>query len=212
MPFINSRFYLNPTYGRALERARATEPTPRNQVSRGTEGHWVTIDHRHVLIHEPVGQNARGASHEGRPANVKRRARIAESARKHAGDISMPYAPGHPTCNLFVQRAIAESGAPKPLVKKADGTLGAPSAAEWANSPIPGWRFLQPGEKPQPGDVAARKENFIDATGHSGIVISVNKSGFVTAIAAHSTAIGWDMTFQPGSKEVHNGFRRYVGD
>ena len=144
---------------------------------------------------------------------ISRRARIASAARKHDGDTSMPYTPGHSTCNLFVQKAIAESGAPKPIVKKADGTLGAPSAAEWANSPIPDWRFLKPGETPQPGDVAARKENFSDATGHSGIVTSVSKTGVVTAMAAHQAKIGIDMSFAgPHTGGYNNVYRRYVGD
>ncbi|MFZ3199880.1 MAG: hypothetical protein WA175_01890 [Candidatus Acidiferrales bacterium] len=167
----------------------------------GRNGHWVTIDHRHVYIQE------------GSQANLERRARIASAARKHDGDTSMPYTPGHSTCNLFVQKAIAESGAPKPIVKKADGTLGAPSAAEWANSPIPDWRFLKPGETPQPGDVAARKENFSDATGHSGIVTSVSKTGVVTAMAAHQAKIGIDMSFAgPHTGGYNNVYRRYVGD
>ena len=124
----------------------------------------------------------------------------------------MPYTPGRPTCNFFVQKAVDESGAPKPVVTKADGTKGAPGAAEWAGSPIPGWRILKSGEKPQPGDVAARKENFSDATGHSGIVTAVSKTGVVTVMAAHATKIGVDMSFQPGSKEFSNHYQRYTGD
>src|ERR1700683_5326452 len=41
MPFINGKFYVNPAYGRAIEKARANEPT---DGDRG--GHWVTIDRR----------------------------------------------------------------------------------------------------------------------------------------------------------------------
>jgi hypothetical protein len=85
-----------------------------------------------------------------------------------------------------------------PAVVKADGSKGAPSAAEWAQSSVANWRFLKPGEKPQPGDIAARKENFVDATGHSAVVTAVSKSGKVTAMTAHPTKIGVDMTFQPG--------------
>jgi hypothetical protein len=126
----------------------------------------------------------------------------------------MPYTPGHATCNLFVQKAVAESGAPKPLVKKADGTMGAPSAAELAGDRVPtGWRILKSGESPQPGDIAARKEHFADATGHSGVVVSV-KNGIVTSMAAHQKVIGKDMTFQPSTHENpnHNVFLRYVGE
>lgn len=222
MPVINGRFYANPAYGRGMERARLREEGAENDElevvsaaeANGANGHWVTMDHRHILIHESTDRNAHDSSREGGPANVSRRARIAEIARRHVGDTSMPYTTGHPTCNLFVQRTVAESGAPKPVMKKADGTWGAPSAAEWANSPIPGWRFLKPGETPQPGDVAARKENFVDATGHSGIVVAVDPNGVVTAIAAHYAAIGKDMSFQISSPTDRNRnvFRRYIGE
>ena len=101
MPFIDGRYYMNPAYGRALQRARAAEaardaeakanrqrsrslqllpsfedagvpsgqpiPRARDADTPGVElldsesgspqqqegGHWVTIDGRHVLIHEP---------------------------------------------------------------------------------------------------------------------------------------------------------------
>ncbi len=121
----------------------------------------------------------------------------------------MPYTPNHATCNLFCQRAVTESGAPKPEVLKADGKMGAPSAAELSGDRIPSsWRLLKKGESPMPGDIAARKEHFTDATGHSGIVVSV-KNGVVTVMAAHQNVIGKDMSFQPGG---HNHFLRYTGD
>ena len=200
MPFINGRYYMNPNYGAAMERARQTGEESHGYVQNNTDGHWVTINHRHVFIHE------------GSRANLDRRTRIAESAKKHEGDTSMPYTPGHPTCNLFVGKVIRESGAPNPLVKKADGTMGCPSAAEWAGSPVPGWRFLGPNEKPEPGDVAARKENFVDATGHSGIVVSVSNDGVVTAIAAHRDVIGLDDSFNPSRNHPKVTYRRYTGD
>ena len=148
-------------------------------------------------------------SGEGSQANVDRRAAIAAAAQAHEGDTSMPYTPNHATCNLFCQKAVAESGAPKPEVMKADGKMRAPSAAELSGDRIPsGWRLLKKGESPQPGDIAARKEQFVDATGHSGIVVSVKK-GVVTVMAAHSKVIGKDMSFQPGG---HNRFLRYTGE
>jgi hypothetical protein len=107
---------------------------------------WVTINGHHVLIGET--QAGPAPNQEGSQRNRDRRAAIAHVADKHDGDTSMPYTPGHPTCNLFVQKAVGESGAPKPVVTEADGTKGAPSAAEWAASPVPGWRFLGPREQP----------------------------------------------------------------
>ena len=54
MPFINGRFYMNPAYGRSVDQARAAEaasnqPGPQQQ---DPNAHWVTMDGRHVLIHE----------------------------------------------------------------------------------------------------------------------------------------------------------------
>ena len=146
-------------------------------------------------------------------ANRARREAIAAAAESHDGDTSMPYTPGHPTCNLFVQKAIAEAGAPTPLVTKADGSSGAPGAAEWAGSPVPGWRFLKPGETPERGDVAAYKITGCTwgggpCTGHSGVVVGVSRDGFVTAIAAHEKVIGPDYSFQPSEAT----YRRYTGD
>lgn len=60
MPFINDRYCMNPVYGRALERARAADDDRlarrQNDARRQDEGgHWVTIDQRHVLIHDARG-------------------------------------------------------------------------------------------------------------------------------------------------------------
>jgi rare lipoprotein A (peptidoglycan hydrolase) len=52
MPLINGRFYMNPTYGRAVERAREAATSS----SEGPGEHWVTINGHHVLIHEKNGQ------------------------------------------------------------------------------------------------------------------------------------------------------------
>jgi rare lipoprotein A (peptidoglycan hydrolase) len=56
MPRINGRYYINPAYGRALERARAAGDPPDRQEPLGdSDTHWVTIDGRHVLIPERQG-------------------------------------------------------------------------------------------------------------------------------------------------------------
>lgn len=62
MPFINGRFYMNPAYGRAAERARGSETMPErdNPGKEGAGDHWVTIDGRHVLIQKrPLRQPQR---------------------------------------------------------------------------------------------------------------------------------------------------------
>lgn len=239
MPVINGRYYMNPQYGAALERARAADeesiradgaPQPSwldrflGLVPTDEEQQQISqVDSNSSdIFREPAGNgNAnveadqnQPASGEGSQSNLDRRAGISAATAAHDGDTSMPYTPGHATCNLFVQKAVAESGAPKPLVRKADGRMGAPSAAELAGDRVPpGWRILKPGESIQPGDIAARKERFVDATGHSGVVISV-KDGAVTAMSAHATVIGKDMSFQPSTREKPNNnvFLRYTGE
>ena len=134
MPFVNGRFYMNPSHGRAVERARAAKNSP-NEQAQEPGAHWVTINGHHVLIGEM--QAGPAPNHEDSQRNRDRRAAIAHAAKKHDGDTSMPYAPGHPTCNLFVQKAVGESGAPKPVVTKADGTRGAPSAQNGQRRPCP---------------------------------------------------------------------------
>jgi len=57
VPWINDRFYANPAYGRAVERARSAE-TNADEPEAGT--HWVTIDGHHVLMER---QHTTGGPH-----------------------------------------------------------------------------------------------------------------------------------------------------
>lgn len=54
MPFVNGRFYMNPAQGRAVERARIAQTTSDRPDSPplDPDAHWVTINHRHIVIHE----------------------------------------------------------------------------------------------------------------------------------------------------------------
>ena len=203
MPFLNGKFYMNPAQGRALERARAN-PAISHPAEQQSDAHWVTINGHRVLIHD---------------ASKAARDKIAGIANKYNGNTNWAYSkrkdnfpPNTNKCNKFVYDVAREAGA-EPTVISSDGKPRPPLAAEWAdpNTQIANWRVLGENEAPEPGDVAARKEHFTDATGHSGIVVSVSKAGEVTAIAAHATKIGPDMSFQPGSKVYHNVFRRYEG-
>lgn len=62
MPFINGRFYMNPAYGRAVERTlgaqAASKHSEPHQQDQGA--HWVTIGGKHVPIRET---QAVGAKH-----------------------------------------------------------------------------------------------------------------------------------------------------
>lgn len=205
MPFVNGRFYINPAFGRALERARLrmddAEDERRNAASaaEAADGHWITIDHRHVFIRET-------------------RSRIAIIARKYNGSTAWGYrkrkddfGPNTNKCNKFVYDVTKEAGA-LALVIGSDGKPRPPLAGEWADShvSIPGWRVLDPNESPQPGDVAAWPHRYSDATGHSGIVVSVGQAGDVTAMAAHTVLVAPDNSF---NRSMHSKvtYRRYVG-
>ena len=210
MPFINNRFYMNPAYGRAIQKARIAKPgieTSRDAQPSGAQdaqrpnsgGHWVTIDHHHVLI-------------DGT------RQRIADAARKHLGSTDWAFdkrkgnfPSGTNKCNKFVYDATREAGAPAVVIGK-DGRPRAPLAGEWADpkTAISGWRVLGPNETPQPGDVAAWPHHYSDATGHSGIVVSVDQNGHVTAIAAHDRVVGTDDSFNR-SVQPKVRYRRYIG-
>jgi hypothetical protein len=73
MPFINGRFYMNPTYGRVIENARDSDAVPRqsaaNQKQAGAS-RWVTINGRHVLIQETQAGHARDKAYLDRYYNA----------------------------------------------------------------------------------------------------------------------------------------------
>ena len=91
MPIINGRFYINPAHGRAIERARHSESVrapifdqlghsplaftkevaSRDQ-SQDSNGHWVTIDGRHVFIDETKsGGRAQPGHRRPRPIPIQ---------------------------------------------------------------------------------------------------------------------------------------------
>jgi len=84
-------------------------------------------------------------------------------------------------CNLFVYETLAAAGADPGLPHQSTlntltgGALGnsyPPTAGDWANTSfdIGGWRVLGADEQPAPGDVAAQKIAYGDASGHVMIV------------------------------------------
>ncbi|MGH9738836.1 MAG: CHAP domain-containing protein [Candidatus Acidiferrales bacterium] len=167
--------------------------------NRTADGRWVTIDHHHVFIAETRG-------------------RIVKTAQKYNGSTDWAFnkrkdnfPAGTNKCNKFVYDITKEAGAPA-LVVGNDGKPRPPLAAEWADPrvSIPSWQVLGPAEKPEAGDVAAWPNHYSDATGHSGIVVSVDPDGQVTAIAAHSSVVGSDGSFNR-SRHPRVTYRRYVG-
>lgn len=57
MPFINGKFHMNPSYGRAVESARGAQlGSESHEDEQNRDPHWVTINGRHVFIHEEQGR------------------------------------------------------------------------------------------------------------------------------------------------------------
>lgn len=82
-----------------------------------------------------------------------------------------------------------------------------PLAREWADpkADIPGWIVVT---DPRPGDVAAMKVDYLDATGHVGIVTGPGTT--VSASSLTDTVVENDWGFRPEEKGAVV-FRRYVG-
>jgi hypothetical protein len=194
----------------------AAEPQPVQATQRSTGSaeqeqgaRWVTINGRHVLMQ---------ASQTG-PAQQTTGDRIAKTAEKYEGSKAWSFTgrkddfgPNTNKCNKFVYDVTEEAGAPA-LVIGSDGEPRPPLAAERADprTSIPGWRALGTTEMPQPGDVAAYKiPRHADYTGHSGIVTSVDPSGFVHGTAAHQYVVGPDEKFNSARGRPVT-YRRYTG-
>ena len=88
-----------------------------------------------------------------------------------------------------------------------------PTARDWADPSvnIPGWVVVT---NPQPGDVAAQKHFYIDATGHCAIVVRVGGSYGGLTVGTDSyfndTIVQTDWGFRPDQKGKVV-FRRYIG-
>lgn len=219
MPFVNGKFYINPSIGRVLERneKRAVivnfahgRTLQESAPQADSNGHWVTINGRHVLI------EGTATSRETPAATGKK---IVAIARKYNGSTAWAFGkrkdnfPANTNkCNKFVYDVTKEAGA-LALVIGSNGKPRPPLAAEWADPKvlIPGWQALGPNEKPRPGDVAAWPHRYSDATGHSGIVVAVDPDGRVKAIAAHYGQVGSDMSFNRSGEHPVVTYRRYTG-
>lgn len=219
----------SPNQQHAQPRA-STQDSSQRDVRGDSDGHWVTIDHRHVFIRESSG-DGHDQRRQAAQQNEEKRNDIANIAKEYNHSTAWAFdkkkddfPAGSNKCNKYVYDVTTEAGA-RPIVIGKDGkpVLGEdgkprpPLAGEWAdpNTKIANWRVLQPGETPQPGDVAAYKlqhePGHAPYTGHSGIVTSVDSNGTVHAIAAHDEVVGPDDSFQPRNMEHHVVFRRYTG-
>lgn len=130
-----------------------------------------------------------------------------------------PYGPKTDKCNLFVYDVLNEAGASVQMKTRDRGWLKGlitaryvkhpPLAGQWANSSvsIPGWMVVK---TPQVGDVAAEAIQYLNATGHVGIVSEVTQGGKngKTISATATKVVENDWGFRAGQNVV---FRRYMG-
>ena len=157
-------------------------------------------------------QQAQQQSGEGSDQNIDRRNQLAEAAYNEAKGQSTTWAQGNgaPKCNVFVCDMLNKVGIGGPTYPGGNNPI---VTADWANPKfkIDKWRVLGSVESPQAGDVAAYKENFSNATGHSAIVTG-NENGKIWVVAAGSKTI-YQTT--AGSQYFGQGmvitYRRYTG-
>jgi hypothetical protein len=152
------------------------------------------------------------------PAKVRKK--IVKNAKSHNGSTDWAYdvkkgrfAENSNKCNLFVDDVLQESGIyiPGPNGKLAIIGYGTPSTAgQWGdpNYGIPGWQVVT---SPQAGDIVAYStNNYSDATGHVGIMISPTESISASTVGVvRITDFGSNPSHLPS--DAHYVYRRYVG-
>lgn len=163
-----------------------------------------------------------GPSQELMQQETNKQQQVADTAQKYDGSKDWAFtaqkgafACNTNKCNAFVGDVTKEAGA-SVSVTGSDGKSRYPLAGELAdkNTKIVNWPELGPGQKPQPGDIAAYKlpGGGTSFSGHSGIVTSVDRNGTVHAMAAHEKVVGPDNKFNPGVGAAVITYRRFTGD
>jgi hypothetical protein len=67
MPLINGSFYMDPAHGRAAEAVSEHD----DSEEQGQGDHWVTIDHRHVLLQGTQAGRAQRSANTPAPRSVR---------------------------------------------------------------------------------------------------------------------------------------------
>jgi len=102
-------------------------------------------------------------------------------------------------CNLFIYYVLSPSG----FAPRRWGGFGGPlSAGDWGdpNVKIPHFPIVA---SPQPGDVAAMKHDYSDASGHAAIVIKPGQSSVgAGTYGSHTTGWPWDPSLPPFGNPV----------
>jgi RHS repeat-associated protein len=174
-----------------------------------------------LAIREVFG--AKSSNEEEQENGDETRNKIATTANSYLGSeawnfnrINDEYPEKTNKCNKFVYDVLKEAGADpgrpnRTLIRKFFGLEGyPPTAQQWAdpNVNIPGWRVLQPGETPEPGDVVAQRRPYSDATGHVAIVGEGGKS--IGTNDAFGEISAGDFGFRDPQQNVPAGSGPYV--
>ncbi len=139
---------------------------------------------------------------EGSASNTRKRRAVAAWAAARSGStdfskdsyVSSQSPAGSNKCSAFTCAAAASAGADTTVTVPGDtggNVTRCPTAAELAQGDVPGWRLLNPGEDPEPGDIAAARIPGGDegATGHAAVVTE-DSTGGTTTVGAHSWGVG----------------------
>jgi hypothetical protein len=154
---------------------------------------------------------------EGGLFNLQKRADMANIAAAKNGSHEYDraarkdeFAPGTYKCNKFDYDIERTARVTPIMVKDNDtGQRRAATAGERATQQFQNWRRLGPSEARLPGDEAAFAKHTVNASGHTGIVIS-NRYGGTTIISAH--AVGASPNSIQFDAVPSTVYLRYTGD
>lgn len=129
--------------------------------------------------------------------------KIVSAARSHIGSTIWAnnvehgnFPAGSNKCNSFVSDCLSQAGIDVSningnFLRRLSGNGYPPVAGQWANPNynINGFRALESGETPLPGDIVAGAFPYSDATGHVAIFSGYDENGNMLAIGTNGTII-----------------------
>ncbi len=153
-----------------------------------------------------AGGNASGNGTANMPATKAIRDLIAQRANFYASinSTAWPDIAGNNKCNLFVKQVLDEAGARAPVslgtrirfyFGRVDGPTYPASAGDWAfpHNTLACWHVVladldtlgpdYPSDHTEPGDVIAEAINYLDASGHVGIVVGPKQTASADSAA-----------------------------
>ncbi|WP_235872732.1 RHS repeat-associated core domain-containing protein [Pseudoxanthomonas winnipegensis] len=202
-------------------RARYYQPVWGRFISEDPIGLAGGINSYSYVSQSPVSLIDPFGLREGSPSNIQIRQGIANWAMSKNGSTDWGYYENHSPqfpggggkgsykCSAFVCDAVKSAGANGLVNVPGRAAPSCPTAGEWANGNVKGWRELGPGETPMPGDIAATAHSGEGYTGHAAVVVSDGKGGWTT-MGAHESQVGPAGSDGWGNNPII--YKRYTGD